>query len=60
MAIFLETKCRIQWNDEKKEHMISYYKEYFWWIVESIIIAPSPNFWITGNTTIYNYSSLEL
>jgi hypothetical protein len=59
VAIFLETKCRVRWNDEKKEHTINFYKEYLWWLAESIIVVPAPNFWITGTTTIYNYSNLE-
>lgn len=33
--------------------------EYFWWLVESLLITPVPNFWLTGETTIYNYSTRE-
>lgn len=35
--------------------MISTYMEYFWWLIESIVILPAPNFWFTGTTTLYNY-----
>lgn len=59
VAIFLETKCRVKWNDEKKEPAIHSYMEYFWWLIESLLITPVPNFWITGTTTLYNYTARE-
>jgi|JI6StandDraft_1071083.scaffolds.fasta_scaffold04736_9 hypothetical protein len=33
--------------------------EYFWWIVESLVITPAPNFWVTGSTTLFNFSTQE-
>lgn len=36
--------------------MVSYI-EYLWWILESVIILPIPNFWVEETTGLYNYSN---